>query len=106
MESIESGAVEPPADRRRHRRRQRHGGDAARGRRPCPVLGDDGRREPVARTGGEGGDEDRVLELADPREGAAELARVRLGTSHDAGHERQQAEPDAHRASVPLLTVP
>ena len=64
------------------------------------------RREPVAGAGRERGHEDLVLELADPRKGAAELARIRLRSSHDSGHERQQAQPDAHRASVPPLTAP
>ena len=97
VERSEVGAVEPAANGRRHRRRQRHRGNAARRRHSRPVLGDNGCREPVARIGGNRGDEDARTRARRPVRGHG---RARAHTSRNLPRRRARASAgSARRAS-------
>ena len=87
---------QPPWPRGGERHRERPLRDAARE----PVLGHRHLGQPFAGSGRSGRREGRVVERPDLGEPAAEPARGRLGSADLAGHERQQADPHAHRRSV------
>ena len=87
VQGVQRRTVEAAANGAGHGGGQRHRGDAPGHRRSRPVLGHDGRRQPVACPRSDRRHERRVVELADAREGAAELASVRLRAAHEPGHE-------------------
>ena len=87
VQGVQGRTIELASNGAGHGGGQRHRGDAPGHRRSRPVLGHDGRRQPVACSRSDRGNESRVVELADAREGAAELASVRLRAAHEPGHE-------------------
>ena len=70
------------------------------------VSGCDDGRQAAPGVGRECRDERLVLVLPDPRERAAELARVCLAPARDPGHEREEREADEHPPILEPRSLP
>ena len=102
VERVEPGRIELAPDRAGMDARQRHRIQPSRCRAGGTVRRDGASRHAVDCIRGDRGREHAVLEPADPRQRAHQLARVGLGAAGEPRNQRQQADPD-HRARDPTV---